>query len=394
MLTDDDNIVIDDPDPDPTQPVSEACVNGMAGIYPCNGYDLVSHINLEDLATSGVRGNDCWGWTDPLTQKEYALMGTSVGTTFVDISDAINPVIIGRLPTETFNSTWRDIKTYGNYAFIVSEANSHGMQIFDLTRLRDADTNNRINVYTPDAVYLGFGNAHNMVINEDMAYAYAVGTNTFSGGPHFVDISDPLTPVAAGGYANDAYSHDAQVVTYNGPDTDYTGKEIYIGSNENEVVIVDVTDKNNPTNISTVSYPFIGYTHQGWFTDDMRYFILGDELDERDFGVNSRTLIFDLTNLDNPKFHLNYLGPTQAIDHNGYVKGNTFFLANYTAGVRMIDISNISSFFMIEEGFFDTYPDNDDTSFRGVWSVYPFFPSGNILINDINSGMFVVRKSE
>jgi choice-of-anchor B domain-containing protein len=395
VITLDDDVVMDDDiDPDPSEPVAQRCVNGMAGIYPCNGYDLVAHVDIDELGGSGARANDCWGWTDPMTQKEYALIGTSTGTAFVDLSDPLNLVIIGRLPSQTFNSIWRDIKTYGNYALIISEAPGHGMQVFDLTRLRDADPSNGIIEFSPDAHYNGFGRAHNIVINEANAYAYVVGSATYSGGPHFVDISDPLNPVLAGGYSADSYSHDAQVVTYNGPDADYTGREILVGSNENEVVIVDVTDKNNPMNISSISYPFIGYTHQGWFTDDFRYFIVGDEIDERDFGINSRTLVFDFTDLDNPTFHLNYLGPTAAIDHNGYVKGNSFFLANYTAGVRIIDISTIDNFFLTEEGFFDTYPDNDNTSFDGVWNVYPFFESGNILVNDINSGLFLIRKSE
>lgn len=389
-----DDVVIDDSNPDPSEPVAQACVNGMAGIYPCNGYDLIAHIDVTDLGGNGARGNDCWGWTDPSTQKEYALMGTNTGTAFVDLSDPVNPVIVGRLPAENANSIWRDIKTYANHAFIVSEANAHGMQVFDLTRLRDADTSNGVIVYQPDAVYIGFGSAHNIVINENTGYAYAVGSNTFGGGPHFVDISDPTNPVAAGGYLIDGYSHDAQVVTYSGPDTDYTGREIYIGSNENEVVIVDVTDKNNPVRISRIDYPSIGYVHQGWFTEDQRYFIVGDELDERDFGFNSRTIVLNFTDLDNPSLHVNYLGSTTAVDHNGYVKGDTYFLANYTAGVRFIDLSAIDDSFLTESGYFDTYPDNDGTSFDGVWNVYPFFESGNILINDINSGMFVIRKSQ
>jgi choice-of-anchor B domain-containing protein len=265
------------------------------------------------------------------------------------------------------------------------------MQVFDLTRLRNVA--NVPEVFTADAHYTGFGSAHNMVINEANGYAYAVGTGTFSGGPHFVDISDPLNPVAAGGYAADAYSHDAQVVTYNGPDTDYTGKEILIGSNVNEVVIVDVTDKANPTRISTINYANIGYTHQGWFTEDMRYFILGDELDERNFGINTRNIVFNFSDLDNPTFHMDYIGPTTAIDHNGYVKDNLFFLANYSAGVRMIDIANIGSSTMTEVGFFDTNPLNDNASFNGVWNVYPFFASGNIILSDINRGFFIIRKS-
>jgi len=387
-----DPITIDpDPDPDPIAEVLFPCENGLADVYPCNDYDLVSFISLNDLDPSGVSGNDSWGWTDTTTQKEYALMCTSSGVSFIDISDALAPVILGRLPTATTNSSWRDVKVYNNFAFIVSEAGGHGMQVFDLTRLRNVA--NAPEVFTADAHYAGFGSAHNMVINETNGYAYAVGTGTFNGGPHFVDISDPLNPVAAGGYSNDSYSHDAQVVTYNGPDSDYTGREILIGSNVNEVVIVDVTDKANPTRISTINYSNIGYTHQGWFTDDMRYFILGDELDERNFGINTRNIVFNFTDLDNPSFGFEYIGPTTAIDHNGYVKENLFFLANYAAGVRIIDITNIGAGMMTEVGFFDTHPANDNASFNGVWNVYPFFESGNIILSDINKGFFIIRKS-
>ena len=149
------------------------------------------------------------------------------------------------LPTHTTSTTWRDVKVYNNYAFIVSEAGGHGMQVFDLTRLRNVA--NPPETFTEDAHYDGFGSSHNIVINEDTGYAYSVGDDTYSGGAHFVDISNPLNPVAAGGYAGSGYTHDAQVITYNGPDSDYTGREIYVGSNENQVVIVDVTDKANPS---------------------------------------------------------------------------------------------------------------------------------------------------
>lgn len=369
----------------------EKCENGFAGDYPCNDYDLLAHIPLEDLGGVDIRGNDCWGWTDPTTSKEYALMATSAGLHFIDISDPVTPINLGVLPTATVNSNWRDVKVYNNYAFLVSEATDHGMQVFDLTKLRNVA--NAPEEFAADAHYTEFGRAHNIVINESKGFAYAVGTQTFSGGPHFVNIQDPLNPTAAGGYANDAYSHDAQVITYNGPDTDYTGKEIYIGSNENEVVIVDITDKANPAQISKISYSNIGYTHQGWFTEDLSYFILGDELDERDFGGNTRALVFDFTDLDNPVLHTEYVGNTTAIDHNGYVKGNTYFQANYTAGVRMIDISDIENKNMNEIGFFDTYPENDNAAFNGVWNVYPYFPSGNIILSDINSGFFIIRKS-
>ncbi len=367
------------------------CVNGLANGHPCDGFDLWSQITINELGGPGAEGNDSWGWTDPTNNNEYALVCTTTGTAFVDITNPAEPVLLGRLPTATTNSPWRDVKVYNDHAFIVSEAPGHGMQVFDLTRLRGVITPPV--TFNADANYNEFGSAHNIVINEESGFAYAVGTTTFNGGPHFVNIQNPIAPVAAGGYANDSYSHDAQVVTYNGPDSDYTGREILIGSNENEVVIVDVTDKANPTQISTIGYSNIGYTHQGWFTDDMEFFLVGDEVDEINFGVNTRTLVFDFSDLDNPIFHMDYFGPTTAIDHNGYVVGNTFYIANYTAGLRAIDISNIDAGVMTESGFFDSFIPANNVSFNGAWNIYPFFESGNIIISDINGGLFVVRRS-
>lgn len=375
------------------------CTNGMADVYPCNGYDLMSYMSLDDLTpmTGGgsLSGNDSWGWTDPTTNKEYALDGLNSHAAFVDISNPVAPVLVGVLPTATVNSSWRDIKVYQNHAFIVSEANSHGMQVFDLTRLRSVASPPEI--FAADFHFTEFGSAHNIFINETSGYAYVVGTNRngpFSGGALFINIQNPTSPVFEGGFAAGGYSHDVQVITYTGPDNNHTGKEILVGSNENEVVIADVSDKSNPTIISTITYSNIGYTHQGWFTEDLNYFIVGDELDERDFGNNTRTLVFDLTDLDNPVFDFDYLGPTAAIDHNGYPNGNDYFLANYRAGVRVLDLSQIGSNTLTEIGFFDTYPENDNAAFNGVWNVYPFFESGNIVISDIERGLFIIRKSE
>jgi len=369
---------------------NNTCQNGFAGIFPCNDYDLMANMTLEELR-GGSDGNDSWGWTDSVSGKEYALVCSSNGVSFVDISNPLEPVLLGNLSTATSNSIWRDVKVYNDHAFVVSEASNHGMQVFDLTRLRNVTSPPE--VFTEDAHYTQFGSAHNIVINENSGFAYAVGTNTFNGGPHFVNIQDPLNPIPAGGYSNDSYSHDAQVVTYIGPDTDYVGSEILIGSNENEVVIVDVTDKNNPTNISNVSYSNIGFTHQGWFTEDQKYFILGDEIDEVNYNTLTRTLVFDFTDLDNPTFHMQHLGPTSSIDHNVYVKGDLLYQANYTSGVRIIDISDIENNTMTEVGSFDTYPENNSTSFHGAWNVYPYFASGNIVISDIERGLFIIRKS-
>jgi choice-of-anchor B domain-containing protein len=365
------------------------CNSGVAGIYLCSGYDLQSSFTLGELGASS--GNDSWGWTDSLDGKEYALIGLSNGTAFIDISDPVSPVYLGKLPTHTTSSTWRDVKVYQNYAFVVSEAGGHGMQVFDLTRLRSVA--NAPETFTEDAHYNGFGSAHNIVINEDSGYAYGVGTNSFNGGAHFVNIQNPLNPVAAGGYSAGLYTHDAQIVTYSGPDTDYTGREIFIGSNEDRIVIADITDKANPVTISDISYTNVAYTHQGWFTEDERYFIVGDEIDELNVGGNTRTIVFDFNDLDAPVFHFEHFGETSAIDHNGYVVGDKYYMANYRAGMRVLDISDIANGNITEEGYFDTYTASNSAAFDGAWNVYPYFASGNIVISDIDSGFFLVKAS-
>ncbi len=365
------------------------CDNGIAWTYPCEGIDLLASFTLGELG--GTTGNDNWGWTDPVSGKEYAITGVNNGTVFIDITDPLNPVILGKLPGHNNSaSLWRDVKVYNDHAFVVSEANGHGIQIFDLTRLRSV-TNPPEN-FTADAHFSGFSNAHNIVINEESGYAYGVGTSEYLGGAVFVNIQDPKNPIAEGGYAGSGYTHDAQVVTYSGPDSDYTGSEIYIGCNTDELVIVDVTIKNNPQLIATIGYTNIGYTHQGWFTEDQTYFIAGDEFDESNVGFNTRSVVFDLTDLDNPQFHMEYFGPTPAIDHNGYVKGDRFYLANYSAGIRVIDISDIANGNMTEIGYFDTHPSNQSVAYTGAWNVYPYFPSGNIIVSNIDGGFFILRE--
>ena len=365
------------------------CDGGMAGPFDCNGYDLLSQIPLATM--NSTRANDSWGWTDPQDGKEYAIICLIEGTAFIDISDPINPVYLGKLPTVNNSSTWRDAKTYNNFAFIVSEDSGHGVQIFDLTKLRNVN-NPPVN-FTEDAHYSGFGSAHNIVINEATGYAYGVGTDANSGGPHFINIQNPLVPLGEGGYSAEGYCHDAQVVVYNGPDSDYTGREILFGSNETRIVIVDVTDKGNPQTISTIAYANVEYTHQGWLTEDHRYFLLGDEADEINLGFDTRTLIFDFSDLDNPQFHFAYTGPTAATDHNGYVKGDKFYLSNNAAGLRVVDVSDLANQNMTEEGFFDSYIPDNNAGYNGAWNVYPFFESGNIVISDRTQGFLLVRPS-
>ena len=392
LLSSDDGVDMEEPDPTPPNPEEEdqrtPCENGFAGDYPCNGYDLMALVSLEEMDADSA--SDSWGWTDAATGIEYAIIGLNNGTGFINISSPSKPVYLGKLPTRTVSSSWRDIKVYNNHAFVVSEATDHGMQIFNLTRLRNIETPT---TFEADAEYLEFGSAHNVVINEESGFAYVVGSDTFSGGAHFINIQDPENPVFAGGYAGDSYTHDAQVVTYHGLDADYVGHEIYVGSNEDSVTVIDVTDKTNPIIIAKATYPNVGYVHQGWFTEDHNYFLVNDELDEINFGFNTRTFVFDFSDMDNPVQIGTYTGPTQAIDHNHYIKGSILYQSNYSAGIRFVDISDVANGNLSEIGFFDTYPENDETSFNGVWSNYPFFDSGNVVVSDINRGLFIVRRS-
>lgn len=364
---------------------------GMADIYPCDSIDLLQRIHLETFEAGS--GSDIWGWTDPMTGKEYALMGLNNGTAFVDISTPKAPIYLGKLPTHTTNSSWRDIKTYANHAYIVSEASGHGMQIFDLTKLRNVVSPPV--VFANDAHFSGFGNAHNIVINESTGFAYATGTGrdatgTCSGGLHMMNIQSPTSPIDSGCFSADGYTHDAQCVIYSGPDSDHAGQEICFNSNEDTLTIVDVTNKAVPTQISRTPYSGSRYTHQGWLTEDHRYYMMNDELDESNNGHNTKTYIWDLVDLDTPQLKGFYNGEKASIDHNLYIKGNYAYLTNYTSGLSIIDITDIGNMEFQEVANFDGYPANDAASFSGAWSNYPYFASGNVIMSGIGEGLYIL----
>ena len=383
------------------------CENGYAGDYECNDVDLMSYLDKTEMLhyyngnPNSAILNDIWGWTDPLTQKEYALVGMSPGTAFVDISNPEVPVYVGSLPTHTYTSTWRDLKVYQNHVYIVSEASSHGMQVFDLTELRNYSGSPI--TFSNTAHYNGFGNAHNIFINEDTGFAYAIGTSTCGGGLHIVDIGDPYNPQYSAcirdpntGRSGTGYVHDVQCVIYNGPDTAYVGKEICFGSNETAVWITDVSSKTNDNSgsktIALGSYDDY-YTHQGWLTEDHKYLIVNDELDESSSSsINrTRTLIWDVQDLNNPTLETEYYGPNPSIDHNNYIVGDEAFMSHYSSGLRILDISDINNPF--EKAFFDVHPSNNNTNFDGSWSNYPFFDSKNIIVTAIDDGLFVLKQS-
>ena len=366
------------------------CSGGMAGTYPCSNVDLMSFLALADIG--GGEANDIWGWTDSSTGKEYAIMGRTTGTSFVDISDPVNPIYLGNLPPAAGESDERDIKVYADHAFIVAEADNSGMQVFDLTHLRMVASPPA--TFSETAHYPGFSHAHNLAINEDSGFAYAVGTNTCSGGLHMINIQTPTNPTSAGCFSGDGYTHDAQCVNYDGPDLDHQGREICFNSNEDTLTIVDVTNKADPVMLSRTGYSGSRYTHQGWLTEDQGYFLLDDELDEANNPdvTNTRTYMWNVSDLDGPALIGFHDSTTTAIDHNQYVKGSYTYQSNYQAGLRILDITDIANGNLTEVAFFDVYPGSDPTNTdTGTWSNYPFFDSGVVIVSVIEQGLFILR---
>ena len=384
----------------------DRCAQGSMGEFPCTNIEMVGHMSVDDLGGErGVWVNDVWGWEDPDTGRRYALVARRDGASFVDVSDPTAPRLIGNLPRTQGSrpSVWRDIKVIGTHAYIVSDgAGAHGMQVFDLTRLRDvpdAPTD-----FEPDYTYDQIHSAHNVVADTASGFLYVVaasgGGMTCGGGLHMVDANDPERPVFAGCYHDPSSggrgaTHDAQCVTYHGPDEEYVGSELCFGSNESELNIADVTDKANPVTVARAAYPNVTYAHQGWLDDEQLYFYMNDEGDEAAGAVDrTRTLVWDLTDLDDPILVNEYFAPVPASDHNLYVVGDRMYQSNYGSGLRVLDISDRAN--PREIAHFDSAPYNNDgpgfsASESGAWSNYPFFEDGLVIFTSVREGLFLVR---
>jgi choice-of-anchor B domain-containing protein len=380
------------------------CQDGKVASFSCSEVDLVSFLPVSALG--GKRGmivNDMWGWTDPESNREYAIVGRADGTVFIDLADPVNPVYLGELPMHAGSTAnlWRDMKVYQNHVFIVADgAGAHGVQVFDLTQLRDVK--NPPAKFTETAHYDRIHSAHNIVMNEETGFAYVVGASmggeTCGGGLHMIDVREPKNPKFAGcfsdtrtGNARTGYSHDAQCIKYNGPDQEFVGREICFGANETALSIADVTEKANPKPIATAAYPNVAYLHQGWVSDDHRFLYMNDEGDElAGSAPRTRTLIWDISDLEDPILVKEYLGETAATDHNLYVKGNYVYESNYVSGLRILDISDPAN--PVEAGYFDTVPWGEDKpGFAGAWTNYPYFASGIVVVTSMREGVFVVR---
>lgn len=347
------------------------------------GVQVLTWLSPSDLGmSSGVLANDCWGYVSP-SGREYVALGTEESTIFIEVTDPFAPTIVGTIPGPS--GIWRDIKIYQEYAYSVCESGCGGVQVIDLSQI-DQGAVSLVNTASSG----GTGSSHNVFINEDSGTLYRIGGGGL--GLRFYSLSNPTQPTFVGEW-NGRYVHDAQVVTYSsGP---YAGREIaFCGSGFNSgwvspgVTIVDVTDKSNPILLSEILYPGAVYSHQGWLTEDKQYFLLGDELDEGNLGVPSTTHVIDVSDLSNPTLAGTFTNGLAAVTHNGYVKGDLFYQANYSSGLRIFDVSDPVN--ATEIAWYDTYPADNGVSYNGMWSVYPFLPSGVLAASDRQNGLFLL----
>ncbi|KAK0732905.1 hypothetical protein B0T26DRAFT_736050 [Lasiosphaeria miniovina] len=406
-----------------------ACEDGVASYVPgnpkytfrCSNLDLYDFKTHSELGSSSGRGAGSWGWTSP-EDREFIAIAQEDGTSFSEVTRQGKLVYLGRLPqyTTAAASLWREIKGYKSYMVIGSEAEKHGVQIFNLEKLLDIDPAKPVvfsNQHDLDGFWtegLPVGRSHNVVTNEERNYGVATGFQprnaTLRAGLVFFDLTDPTSPKTLGGTGQDGYVHDAQCIVYRGPDTKYFGRDICYGYDEDALTIFDVSDKKKIQVISNTSYDGASYTHQGWVLDPLwqQYLILDDEYDEVDeVGLAADgypiSYIWDISSLESPKQTGYYRGLRRGIDHNQYVKDGFAYQSNYALGISILDLRSVpqdpTGKGIKEVAYFDVHPEDDNApgggqvTFTGTWSHYPFFPSGYIVINTMDRGAFVVRRS-
>lgn len=381
------------------------CVGGSAGVHACERIDLLSHLALADFSTQPSGANDIWGFVDLNTEREYALVGLRNGVAVVDVSDPEAPFEVGSVPGQ--QTGWRDIKVlqyfdaalgrWQAYAYVTADAASDFLAVIDLTGLpHEVRLAARV---TPDRSahnlnIAGIDPTLNIALPGRRPTLYLAGSNVDQGAFRAFDLGDPLSPVLVARSLN-GYMHDGTATTLRdpaqlatctggGPDCD-----VLADFNEDQLQLWDVTSPDAPQLLSVLNYATAGYVHSGSWSEDGRYVYAHDELDERDRGLRTRLYVVDAGDLRRPVIAGEWSGPTRAIDHNGYPRGNRYYISNYTRGLTVLDLTEPAAPAAV--GHFDTFPLADNPVFSGAWGVYPYLPSRVILVNDIESGLFVLR---
>ena len=354
---------------------------GSAVSFPARGVQLVAWLPVGEFGSQQTSANDCWGYVSP-SGREYAILGLSDGTAFVDLTAPSSPQILTTIAGPI--SVWRDMKTYQDHAYSVSEGGA-GIQVFDLSAI-DAGSVQLVNTVVSSG---GTESTHNVAIDSTSARLYRLGGG--SEGLRIFDLSDPATPTFLGSW-NVRYIHDAQVVTYtNGV---YAGRQIAFACSGNNgghtntgIDILDVTDPTNVIVLANFQYQNAVYAHQCWLSEDRNFLYLNDELDE-DGILPTTTIVIDVSDLALPTYVGSFSNGSQATGHNLYVKGSRIYEANYRSGLRIFDTS-VSQTSPPEVAWFDTWPEDEMIGFNGLWSNFPFFPSGLVIGSDREKGLFV-----
>ncbi len=320
--------------------------------------------------------NEVWGWYDPATEREYAIIGSSIGTHFFDITDPAQAMQVDFVPGKG-NMIHRDFKNKDQYLFMVADEHASSLQVVDMS-------------YLPDSVHLIyesdtlFQRSHNIWVDGDHLYACIPrfgSPTTLVGGLAMYDISDPANPTLIQAYNQYNNIHDL----YSRNDT------AYLHSEQRGMYIVDFTDPANPQTLaSLVSYPFQGYNHSGWLSEDGQTYAFIDET----HGTPVKLLnVSDFSNLSITNYLLPGMDivniPSNSIGHNPLIRDNYVFVSYYYDGVRVFDISDQQ--LPVEAGYYDTYPEANEGFYHGNWGVYPFLPSGHILASDMQHGLFVLE---
>jgi choice-of-anchor B domain-containing protein len=388
-----------------------ACQNGSAGgQYPCHNIDYLGHVSLTDFSTRPTSASNLWGFVDLDDNREYAVIGHRNGTSVFEVTDPANPREVGTIAGNT--SAWREVKLlqvpngtggHNAYAYMSTEAAGGGLQIIDLSNLptsislantiRDIDTSHTLYISNIDY-------ASNAPLAGAQPYLYLAGANVASGAFRIYDLSNPVQPaLVTSPPVGTGYMHDSTSLLITDNRTtqcaaNHNPCEVMFDFNETSVDVRDVTDKSAPVLLSSTTYPTASYVHSGWPTADGRYVIVHDELDELRRGINTYIYTLDLADLRAPSMVTSYIGPTTTTDHNGYTIGNRYYVAHYKRGLVIFDSSNPRA--LTEIGSFDTYlsPSANTAGTDGVWGVYPFLPSGTLLVSDIENGLFTLKRNE
>jgi choice-of-anchor B domain-containing protein len=351
--------------------------------------DAVAFIPIADMLANTA--NDLASWYDEEEDQTYLLVGCDNGTAFFKMLPGARPLYMGKLPTQSVPSLWRDIKVVHDHAYVVSEAPGHGMQVLALNALREWNPVNGPVAWQPDTVVSSPSTAHNIVAFEERSTVIQVGSNFVSGGAVLFDVSVPGEPVLVGAAGEWGSFHDAQALTYNGPDVEHLGKDLLFAAGSGKLWVLDITDPTDITLVSSASYPGAHFSHQVWVSDTHDHAFLGDELDETSEGTPTRTIVFDLTDLDAPSVAEVYEAPTPASDHNQYTHGEWLFQSNYRAGLRMLSDAWPASPVLTERGHFDPLDETDAAGFQGAWSHVILEEEGVLAFTSIEQGLWVVR---